>query len=139
MKHERSPESGGLISFVYDRAKRRRTAVFSGVVGDAELLAAYSGLLAQSDYDYAADDLVDLRAVTHLGVTPAGLGELMTMFAPIDGMNVRTRLALVAPADDVFGVSRMYQMLRGDATPEEIAVFREMPKAIAWLDTGPVL
>ena len=61
------------------------------------------------------------------------------MFAPVDELNVRTRLALVAPADDVFGISRMYQLLRGDSTPEEIAVFRETAKAVAWLDRGPVL
>ena len=134
-----TPRPGGSIVFAYDAALRRRTATFSGVLGDDELVSAYRQLVESPDYDFAADDLADLRGVTRLDVTSAGLGRLMALFAGIDQLGVRTRLAIVAPGDEVFGVARMYQSLRSDDAPEEIAVFREIATAIAWLDRGPVV
>ncbi len=99
-------------------------------------MGAYRALVATPDYDVGADDLVDLRQVTHLGVTAQGLRQLMGLFAEIDHLGVATRLAIVAPHDEVYGVSRMYQMLRGDGVPEEISVFRELTAALMWLAEG---
>jgi hypothetical protein len=126
----------GRIAFAIDRAIRLRTATFSGFVSDADLLGAYAGLVAEPDYDATLDDLVDLREVTHFGVSTDGLRQVIGMFAPIDGLGIPTRLAVVAPSDAVYGVSRMYQMLRGDEVPEEINVFRDLGEAHAWLAEG---
>ncbi|HYW32719.1 MAG TPA: hypothetical protein VE869_14565 [Gemmatimonas sp.] len=97
---------------------------------------AYAELLSAPDYDATADDLVDLRGVTHLGVTPEGLRGIMSMFTPIDELGIATRLAIVAPTDAVYGVSRMYELLRGDGVPEEIRVFRDLNAALQWLAEG---
>jgi hypothetical protein len=125
-----------VISITYDPALRRRLARFSGVLGDEHLFGAYGALLERPDYDYGADDLVDLSDVTRLAVTSDGLRQLMGMFAEADELGYRTRLAIVAPADAVYGVSRMYQLMRGDDVPEEIVVFRRLAEATAWLDHG---
>jgi hypothetical protein len=124
------------ITFRFDPALRLRTAIFSGVVTDDKLTGAYRALVAEPDYDAGADDLVDLRGVTHLGVTPVGMRSLMELFAPVDDLAIPTRLAIVAPNDAVYGVSRVYEMLRGKGVPEEIAVFRDLLDAMHWLAEG---
>ena len=43
-----------------------------------------------------------------------------------------TCVAIVAPQPAVFGIARMYQLLRDP--PYEVRVFRELAKAEAWLD-----
>ncbi len=124
------------IVFRYEDALRLRVAEFHGVVTDESMGGAYAALLSAPDYDPTADDLVDLRGVTHLGVSPDGLRAIMDLFSPIDELGIATRLAIVAPTDAVYGVSRMYEMLRGDGVPEEIRVFRDMTAAHAWLADG---
>ena len=124
------------ISFTYNPVARRRIATFSGRIEDADLMGAYAELLRDPDYDHGADDLVDLRAVERFGVTESGLKNIMTLFAPVDQLGIPTRLAIVAPDDDVYGVSLMYQTLRGDDVPEQIEVFRDIGAAEDWLNRG---
>lgn len=129
-------DSTKKISFSYNPVARRRIATFVGTLNDADLMGAYAQLLQDPDYDHGADDLVDMRAVDHLGVTQSGLEKIMELFAPVDQLGIPTRLAIVAPGDQVYGVSLMYQTLRGDDVPEQIAVFREMSEAEEWLNRG---
>lgn len=124
------------IAIEFDSAARRRVARFVGDIEDEHILGTYARLAESPDYDYAADDLVDLTDVTRFDVTSDGLRQVMGFFSGADQLGIHTRLAIVAPADVVYGVSRMYQMLRGDDVPEEIAVFRDMDEAKAWLDAG---
>ena len=130
------PDSSSKISFSYNPVARRRIATFSGNLSDADLMGAYAELLRDPDYDHGADDLVDMRAVEHLGVTRTGLENIMSLFAPVDQLGIPTRLAIVAPGDQVYGVSVMYQTLRGDDVPEQVEVFREMNEAEDWLNRG---
>src|SRR5688572_17096342 len=101
-------------------------------------MGAYAELLRDPDYDHGADDLVDLRAVERFGVTESGLKNIMTLFAPVDQLGIPTRLAIVAPDDDVYGVSLMYQTLRGADVPVQIEVFRHVRSAEDWLNRGAV-
>ncbi len=124
------------ITFSINADARRRVATFTGRVGDRELFDAYAALVSEPAYDPSLDDLIDLRGVTHMGVTGAGLHRLIAMYDQRDSDGYRTRVAIVAPADVLYGVARMFQALRGDDTPEEIEVFRGMDDAMCWL-TGP--
>jgi len=119
---------------VYDAATRRRVATFTGTLTDEELFGAYGALLEMPDYDYGADDLVDFRTVTRMDVTSEGLRRLMALFAEADELGNRARLAIIAPRDVTYGVARMYQLMRGDDVPEEIAVFRDYDEGVRWLD-----
>lgn len=130
---ESGSRPGGSIQFTYDRSRRLRTALFSGDVNDFVMLGAYHELVAHPNYDAGADDLVDLSGVSRLSATPAGFISVMALFADIDRLGIPTRLAILAPSDAVFGVSRMYQMLRGDEVPEEVQVFRDRAEAMRWL------
>ena len=121
------------ITFAYDRTLHRRVATFSGSVGDRELHEAYESLLHDATYDASVDDLIDLRAVTHMGVTGAGLHRLIALYDERPSTGHHTRAAIVAPTDVLYGVSRMFQTLRGDANPDEIEVFRTVAEAEHWL------
>ncbi len=121
-----------MIEFSVEPAARLRVATFTGTIDDAGLMAAYGELIASPDYDPSLNDLADLRAVERFEVSPEAVRRLVSMFTPVDRLSVPTRLAIVAAADSVFGMARMYEMLRMDA-PEEIHVFRDMAEARAWL------
>jgi len=128
--------SDAKISFTYNPVARRRIATFRGEIDDADLMGAYAELLRDPDYDHGADDLVDLRQVERFGVTETGFKNIMALFAPVDQLGIPTRLAIVAPGDDIYGVSLMYQTLRGDDVPEQIEVFRDIGAAEDWLNRG---
>ncbi len=122
------------IAFSVDAVARRRVATFTGPIGDRELFDAYSTLVNEPTYDPSLDDLIDLRAVTHMGVTGAGLHRLIAMYDQRDSAGHSTRAAIVAPTDVLYGVARMFQTLRGDETPDEIEVFRSIDDAVRWLE-----
>ncbi len=85
-------------------------------------------------YDPSLDDLIDLRGVTHMGVTGAGLHRLIAMYDQRESDGHPTRAAIVAPTDVLYGVARMFQTLRGEDTPDVIEVFRSIGDALCWLD-----
>ncbi len=122
------------ITFSIDGDARRRIATFVGVIGDHELFDAYSSLVNDPTYDPSLDDLIDLRTVTHMGVTGAGLHRLIAMYDQRESDGHCTRAAIVAPTDVLYGVARMFQMLRGEDTPDVIEVFRSIDDALRWLD-----
>lgn len=128
-----SPVLPAPISFSLDVATHRRITTFVGAVGDPELIAAYEMLLNDIRYDASLDDLIDLRGVTHMGVTSAGLHRLIALYDARPSNGFLTRAAIIAPTDVLYGVSRMFQTLRGDATPDEIEVFRCADEALYWL------
>jgi hypothetical protein len=126
-----------VIRFEVDPASRTRVAWFEGVVDDAELLGSYGALVQEPDYDSTLDDLVDMTGVDRLDVSSESVRQLVRMFTPLDPEGLVTRLAIVAPRDHVFGMARMYEILRSDA-PEEICVFRDRAAAERWLRGGGV-
>jgi hypothetical protein len=131
---KQTPLAAAAISFVYDTATHRRIATFTGAIGDRELFDAYESLLDDPTYDPSVDDLIDLRGVTHMGVTGAGLHRLIALYDERPSSGYPTRAAIVAPSDVLYGVSRMFQTLRGDANPDEVEVFRSLLDASAWLE-----
>jgi len=122
-----------MIRFKLDEASRVRIAIFEGVVGDTELIAAYKKLMSEDDYDPTLNHLADLRAVEDFAVSTAGLRQLVESFTNLNSLGLRTKLAIVAARDDVFGMARMYQTLRSDA-PQMLRVFRDITEAKNWLD-----
>lgn len=122
-----------VITFACDAASNRRIATFRGAVGDRDLFDAYESLLNDATYDPSLDDLIDLRAVTQMGVTGPGLHRLIAMYDQRESVGHQTRCAIVAPTDVLYGVSRMFQSLRGAETPDEIEIFRSLDEALVWL------
>ena len=125
------------ITFSIDLVARRRIATFCGPITDRELLDAYTVLLADPAYDSSLDDFIDLCGVTHMGVSSAGLHRLITMYDERDSPGHPTRSAILAPTDVLYGVSRMFQTMRGEEHPDELEVFRTADAAIDWLVREP--
>ena len=124
------------ITFSYDAQNRCRLARFVGVITDRELLEAFVALLRDPGYDATLNDLVDLSAVTHMGVTREGIQRLLALYDERAAEARYTRNAIIAPTDVLYGVSRMFQTLRGEGLPSEVEVFRTREDAERWM-AGP--
>jgi hypothetical protein len=125
--------SASSITFTYETALHRRIATFTGAIGDRELIEAYEALMSP-EYDASLDDLIDLSRVTHMTVTSAGLHRLIALYEERAETGHRTRNAIIAPTDVLYGVSRMFQALRGDAQLDELEVFRVREDALRWIE-----
>ena len=98
------------------------------VVTDRELLAHVRALAADPRFARNFCQLADLRDVTDVQVTAATIKEMVRLNPFWAG----ARRALVVTSDVVFGMARMYQILR-DESPDELEIFRKMDGALQWL------
>ena len=121
------------------RVDRALGVVFAGATGsinDDDLLDFAQKTANDPEFRSGVHELVDLRAADVTQVTSRGLRRAAEIFAAFDSGPSHARIALVAPADVVFGLSRMYQAFRSDS-PAEIGVFRELSEARVWLGLPP--
>ena len=100
----------------------------TGVLDDETLLAYVKAVIADPTYDSAAADLFDARAVTDVQVTSAGLGTIAALIRQSNRSS--PKVAVVAESPAMFGMARMFEMLRDDI---EVVVFREVGAALEWL------
>ena len=121
-----------MIRFHYDDELDARIATYSGFVDDEDLRTAYDALLASGEFDPAMDVVSDLSEVTRYDVSAEGLRELARTFAPYNAAMAGARLAIVAPKDVIYGMARMFEILRSDA-PQEIRIFRDLEEAREWI------
>ena len=80
------------------------------------------------------DELHDYRSVTRIEASGQEITDFANSFRRYDdgGRTEGSNIAFVADMDEVFGLSRMTQMLREDSPPE-FQVFRDMAAARKWL------
>jgi len=126
------PQSAS-ITFCYETARRIRVVRLAGAVTDRDLIDAFQRLLRDPAYDASLNDLVDLRDVSQMGITSAGLHRLIGLYDERGPTEVHTRNAIVAPTDVLYGVSRMFQTLRGESALAELEVFRTIGAAEDWI------
>jgi hypothetical protein len=74
------------------------------------------------DFTEVSESVSDFDAMARLAQT--------NVFSPT------SRRAMLAPSDVVFGVGRMFQMLRESKGETGIRVFRDRESALRWLETG---
>jgi len=88
------------------------------------------------------NELIDMSAVTHTPTaTPERIQDLAALSATMDDQTTRSRFAIVAGADAVYGLGRMFQINRelNAKSTKEVGVFRTMGEALAYLGIeGPV-
>jgi hypothetical protein len=99
-----------------------------GVLTDRELLVHVRALTADPHFARNFCQLGDLRDVTDVQITAATIREMVRMNPFWAG----ARRALVVTNDVVYGMARMYQILR-DESPDELEIFRKMDGALQWL------
>jgi hypothetical protein len=98
------------------------------VLDDGTLLAYVQAVIADPTYDTAAADLFDARAVTDVQITATGLATIAALIRQTNRSS--PKVAIVAETPVMFGMARMFEMLRDDI---EVVVFREVGAAIEWL------
>lgn len=99
-----------------------------GVLTDRELLAHARALTVDPHFAPNFRQLADLREVTDVQITSATIKEMVRLNPFWAG----ARRALVVTNDVVYGMARMYQILR-DESPDELEIFRKMDGALQWL------
>ncbi len=113
-------------------ARRILTRCFGHLEG-VHLLEYYRSLTADPLYDPTFDELFDLSDVDEVDVTSNDLRKLShaTRVGGRQGRGVR--VAIVAPEDLEFGLSRMYEAFQAESA-NEMRVFRDPDEATKWID-----
>jgi hypothetical protein len=123
------------LAYRIDHEQRLVLVTASGVI-TAETLFGYQKE-AWSDPAIAGyDELVDMSGVEGVQApSPSNVSALAAFSARMDASAKPTKLAIVARDDLLFGLGRMYQAYREmkPGSNKEVAVFRSMPDALAWL------
>lgn len=123
------------IEYKIDHAKRLIVARGSGVFTDSDVFD-YQREAWSSPEVAGYDELVDMTDVQEVALPSAdSMRALASISASIDPPEGGTKLAIVAPQDFAFGLGRMYEAYRGfqRASKKEVAVFRTLPEALAFL------
>ena len=104
----------------------------SGPVRDEDLLDYARKMAGDPQLRSGLRELIDLRGADLRAITSEAVREVAAIFAAHDSTSPTGRIAIVAPADSSYGLSRMYQAYREPA-PVDLRVFREIGEARAWL------
>ena len=116
------------FDFVIDAEHRIIYSRAWGVFTKADVLAHRQHLKANPQFDATFRQLADFSGVTRFAISATSVKALTTS----DPWDSDARRAFLAPADAVFGMARMYEMLMGKFT-SNIAVFRRAEEAERWL------
>jgi len=123
------------ISFEVKHDESYYVATWHGRVTDAYLVEAYTAFFDSEDWVPGHNSFVDLSEFDPADISPTGLRALAALvesrFTP---HNFRAKIAVYAPHDLPYGLSRMYSV---DVDSFEThRSFREKDKALAWLLSG---
>ena len=106
---------------------------FEGVVDNGAFVPLYRALFGDPGYRLGMNELADLREVSRLDLTSAGLEEVRLLTErTYAGSDVLFRSAIVAPTDLSYGIARMYEMFSSDG-PEKATVVRTLEEGLAVL------
>jgi hypothetical protein len=85
--------------------------------------------LSDPDFDPSFSQLGDLSAVTGIDIT----ADEVRIVAETSMFSLTARRALVGDSPEVYGLARMFSILRDFRGDREIRVFRSRKEALAWL------
>lgn len=124
------------IDYAIDRAAGVVYTTAWDTVTDGDVLGHKERLATDANFDPDFVELSDVTKVNELAVTPAGIAAFADADREQGGRAGPSRLALVASADVVFGMARMYEQ-RTDPAHERVRVFRDLEEARSWLGLPP--
>jgi len=122
------------IRYRIDEELKLVIAVVVGRVTDADVLEYAKRRHDDPEPRRALDEVMDLRAsAMDSTVTGDAVRQLARFWRDRSDNIADGRLAIIAPGNVSFGMSRMYQFLRDDG-PDSIRVFRDPIEALRWLE-----
>ena len=123
------------IEYRIDHARQVVLATGHGTLTDEDLFGYHHDVWSRSDV-VGYDELVDLTAVERIALPSLErVGHLAEVSAASDPRAFRSKFAIVAPQEEVFGLSRMFEVHRSsnEQSTKQVAVFRTRAEAIAFL------
>jgi len=124
-----------VITYELDEARARARIVMSDELDDEEAVSWLLGFLSDPRKWTGVSGLIDTRQLQGFRVSSDGVQRLTRAVAEHDPVFAGSRWAIVANQDVIFGMARMYELLRGGA-PYEIAVFRSPEEAERWMESA---
>jgi hypothetical protein len=115
------------VTYRLDAERRLLVATLAGVVTGDDLDQFARAIQQDPAYDPSWPALVDASTLNPSGIST----EMLRARAAVPKPNP-IRIAVVAPADVVFGLARMFQMM-SEGYGNQIEVFRGAREAMAWL------
>ena len=112
-----------------DKERRLVTSTASGVITLPEVWAHQEKLEKDPDFDRNFAQLLDITQVTKLDLSSEDIRSVAgsNLFAS------NPRLAIVASSNFLYGLARMFQILREMNGKVGIRVFRDRDEALAWV------
>ena len=105
----------------------------SGRVSGAELVEYYTRLRGHPDFKRNLNEIFDASQVEQIDVTADDVRRLSAMTEEYTRLGEPVKVAIVAPGDLEFGMSRMYEMLQVQSI-NTLKVFRERSAAERWIN-----
>jgi len=106
-------------------------ATFEGVVTDDDFIKCFSEIVSISTAEPNTDLLVDLSGIERMSIQSTTVRRAADLFKPLSS-NVTRRVAIIAPREEMFGMARMYELMR-PPSQSELNVFRTAAGAKEWL------
>lgn len=104
----------------------------SGRLGGTDLIEYYRRLRAHPDFRSNLNEIFDATQVEAVDVTADDVRRLSSITEEFTKHGVPVKVAIIAPGDVEFGLSRMYEMLQIQSI-NVLKVFRERAAAEAWI------
>ncbi len=118
------------INSQIDRSLGVVFTTFQGVVTKEDAVALVERLRTDPAFQPSFNQLVDTRGATRYDLSA---NDIRTVYSN-SAFDEKSRRAMVADEDYIFGLHRMYQTLREThEKPDQIMVFRDMAEARRWL------
>ena len=117
------------FSYKIDKLHKLVTSIGTGVLTNNDCINHQRQLAADPDFDPMFFQLIDLTQVTSVALTAENVRPLAQTAVFSQG----SRRALLANSDEVFGMARMFSILRETAGETEIKVFRSRDDAPLWV------
>ncbi len=112
-----------------DKGRRLVLSSATGVLTAEDMWTHQKQLASDKDFDSGFSQLLDFTGVTEIGFKVDDVRSLAerNVFSP------RSRRAFIVNRDVLYGLARMYELLREGRGDDEIQVFRDRDEALAWL------
>lgn len=117
------------VSYEIDKQRRLVVCTVTGVCTADDVLGFHKQILNDSDFDPRFCQLVDGTGITKTDITPSRMRTL----AEGSPFLLTSRRAFVAESPLGFGLSRVYEIVRGLKGDRQIRVFRNRAAALEWL------
>lgn len=121
------------ITFSIDTVRRRLSTCASGAMDGDTLIDYYRRLREHADFANDLDEVFDLSAVDELTLDARDIARFSVLTEPFTRLDPPVRIAIIAPHDAAFGLSRMYEMLQTGSS-NELRVFRDRDAAERWIE-----